>query len=120
MPSPAQARTGGRDQGRGQRPVRAGRAVRDRAVGRIPEAHPQFLEVLAGNQVFFSDAGKKLTGPDDPNWNGLVVPYDQQYSSYTNTLRSYGGSAKLEWQAPDNSLYASIMGFGRRRYEDPP
>jgi hypothetical protein len=33
-------------------------------------------------------------------------------------LRSYGGSAKLEWQAPDNSLYASIMGFGRRRYED--
>jgi hypothetical protein len=71
-----------------------------------------------GTKYFFSDAGKKLTGPDDPNWNGLVVPYDQQYSSYTNTLRSYGGSAKLEWQAPDNSLYASIMGFGRRRYED--
>ncbi|WP_395396583.1 TonB-dependent receptor [Novosphingobium sp. BL-8A] len=71
-----------------------------------------------GTKYYFSDAGKKLVGPEDPNWNGLIVPYDQQYASYTNTLRSYGGSAKLEWQSPDDSLYASIMGFGRRRYED--
>lgn len=69
-------------------------------------------------KYFFSAAGKKLAGPSDPAWNGLVVPYDQQYASYTNTLRSYGGSAKLEWQSPDDRFYASILGFGRRRYED--
>lgn len=69
-------------------------------------------------KYYFSDAGKKLASPEDPNWNGLIVPYDQQYASYTNQLRSYGGSAKLEWASPDERFYASILGFGRRRYED--
>lgn len=71
-----------------------------------------------GTKYYFSDAGKKQSGPDSEDWNGLIVPYDQQYASYTNTLRTYGGSAKLEWHSTDNRFYASILGFGRRRYED--
>jgi hypothetical protein len=58
-----------------------------------------------------------LSGPDDPSWNGLTVPYDQQYASYTNQLRSYGGSAKLEWRSSDDQFYVSLLGFARRRYE---
>lgn len=68
-------------------------------------------------KYYFSDAGKKLGGPDDPDWNGLVVPYNHSYGSYTNQLRSWGGSAKLEWRNPDESLYVSVLGFGFHRGE---
>lgn len=70
-----------------------------------------------GTKYYFNNVGKMLSGPDDPSWNGEVVPYDQQYASYTNQLRSYGGSAKLEWRSSDDQFYASLLGFARRRYE---
>lgn len=70
-----------------------------------------------GTKYYFNNAGKLLSGPDDPSWNGLTVPYDQQYASYTNQLRSYGGSAKLEWRSSDDQFYVSLLGFARRRYE---
>jgi iron complex outermembrane recepter protein len=67
-------------------------------------------------KYYFSDAGKKLSGPDDPAWNGIAVPYNHSYGSYTNRIKTAGSSAKFEWK-PAGPIYASILGFNYRQWE---
>jgi hypothetical protein len=55
--------TGGRHQGRGQRPFRYGSPVRHHPDGRISEPHPQFLEILAGHKILFQQCGKDAERP---------------------------------------------------------
>ncbi len=68
-------------------------------------------------KYYFSDAGKKLTGPDDPAWNGIAVPYNHSYGSYTNRLQTAGSSAKFEWRPLGTDIYASLLGFNYRQWE---
>lgn len=68
-------------------------------------------------KYYFSDAGKKLTGPDDPKWNGIAVPYNHSYGSYTNRLQTAGSSAKFEWRPLGTDIYASLLGFNYRQWE---
>ncbi len=68
-------------------------------------------------KYYFSDAGKKLAGPDDPAWNGIAVPYNHSYGSYTNRLQTAGSSAKFEWRPLGTAIYASLLGFNYRQWE---
>ncbi len=68
-------------------------------------------------KYYFSDAGKKLTGPGDPAWNGIAVPYNHSYGSYTNRLQTAGSSAKFEWRPLGTDIYASLLGFNYRQWE---
>ncbi len=68
-------------------------------------------------KYYFSDAGKKLTGPGDPAWNGIAVPYNHSYGSYTNRLQTAGSSAKFEWRPLGTNIYASLLGFNYRQWE---
>ena len=68
-------------------------------------------------KYYFSDAGKKLSGPDDPAWNGIAVPYNHSYGSYTNRLQTAGSAAKFEWKPQGSGLYASLLGFNYRHWE---
>lgn len=68
-------------------------------------------------RYYFTADGQRTT-PDSPDWNGYVptpsalVSYD-----FTSHVRTYGGSALLEYK-PDNRTYASLMLYGYRQSED--
>lgn len=70
------------------------------------------------NKRFFDAEGNNIPQPDHAlGWNGWASPGNHGYGSYTNILKSYGGSAKLEWRPTDDSLYASLLGYSYTRRE---
>lgn len=70
------------------------------------------------NKQFYDNEGNFLSSPDpEKGWNGLTAPGNHGYGSYTNILKSYGGSAKLEWKPADDNLYASLLGYAYTRRE---
>ncbi|MFC3580384.1 TonB-dependent receptor [Sphingomonas hylomeconis] len=66
---------------------------------------------------YYKAAGAR-TRPDSPDWNGYqpsptaLVSYD-----FTSFVRTYGGSALLEYK-PSERTYASLMLYGYRQEED--
>lgn len=70
------------------------------------------------NGRYYYTADGTRTTPDSTDWNGYVptptalVSYD-----FTSFVRTYGGSALLEYKPSDRS-YASLMLYGYRQEED--
>ena len=67
-------------------------------------------------KTYFDTRNRPIAGPEEPGWDGRVVPGDHSYGSYTNRLQTAGSSAKLEWESADG-LRASLLGFGYRLWE---
>lgn len=71
------------------------------------------------NKMFFTDDGVNIAAPDhDLGWNGLAAPGNHGYGSFTNSVEAWGGSAKLEYEAPDQSVYGSVIAYDYVRVED--
>jgi iron complex outermembrane receptor protein len=58
---------------------------------------------------FYTDDGKATT-PDKPDWNGVAAPSQYTLHAYTNRIRNYGGSARLEWK-PSDRWYNSLLAY---------
>lgn len=93
-------------------------------------SHDQFGIVLSGGyqqkqrdeskdiqpqELYFTAAGKTTT-PDKSNWNGYTVPGEFSFYSYTNRVRDYGGSVRLEWR-PSSSVYTSLLLYDYKKGE---
>ncbi|WP_159980607.1 MULTISPECIES: TonB-dependent receptor [unclassified Novosphingobium] len=69
---------------------------------------------VQASEAYYNSSGKAVNpllddGSLNPAWNGLTVPREVRSYDYTNRVRNYGGSAKLEYQG--DTIYASIFGF---------
>lgn len=69
---------------------------------------------IQAGESYFDAAGKSVSpiladGTVNPAWNGFVAPNQVRSYDYTNRVRDYGGSSKLEFR--DGPFYLSALGF---------
>jgi TonB-dependent receptor len=63
-------------------------------------------------QNFYNTAGQSISGPNVAGWNGLSAPSNIAYYADNRRVKTYGGSAKLEWWPSNGPLRASLMAYG--------
>ncbi len=62
-------------------------------------------------QYFYDGDGNYLSGPSASGWNGMSAPYNTAYYADNRSIKSYGGSVKLEWWPSDSPWRASLLGY---------
>jgi iron complex outermembrane receptor protein len=79
-------------------------------------------KLFQSSQYFYDTNGNNISGPNVAGWNGMSAPYNFAYYADNRWIKSYGGSAKLEWWPTDSPLRASVMvysyGMEERRTEN--
>lgn len=80
-------------------------------------------KLFQSSQQFFDTRGNYISGPlQDQGWNGMSAPNNFAYYADNRWIRTYGGSAKLEWMPADSPLRASVLmynyGMEERRTEN--
>ena len=69
-------------------------------------------KLFQSSQYFYDTDGNYISGPNVAGWNGLTAPYNFAYYADNRWIKSYGGSAKLEWWPTDSPFRASLMVYG--------
>ena len=80
-------------------------------------------KLFQSSQQFFDTQGNYISGPlESLGWNGMTAPNNVAYYADNRWIRSYGGSAKLEWMPADSSMKANVLfynyGMEERRTEN--
>lgn len=80
-------------------------------------------KLFQSSQQFFDTRGNYISGPlEAQDWNGLSAPNNFAYYADNRWIRTYGGSAKLEWRPVDSPFRASLLmynyGMEERRTEN--
>lgn len=80
-------------------------------------------KLFQSSQQFFDTQGKPISGPlAGQDWNGMSAPNNFAYYADNRWIRTYGGTAKLEWLPSDSPLRASLLmynyGMEERRTEN--
>ncbi|WP_312316205.1 TonB-dependent receptor [Stenotrophomonas sp.] len=80
-------------------------------------------KLFQSSQQFFDSQGNYITGPlPAQGWNGMSAPNNFAYYADNRWIRTYGGSAKLQWMPSDSPFRASVLmynyGMEERRTEN--
>lgn len=80
-------------------------------------------KLFQSSQQFFDNQGNYISGPlENLGWNGMSAPNNFAYYADNRWIRTYGGSAKLEWMPADSPFRASVLmynyGMEERRTEN--
>lgn len=64
------------------------------------------------SQNFYNTAGQAISGPNVAGWNGFNSPGTIAYYADNRRIKTFGGSAKLEWWPSNGPFRASLMAYG--------
>jgi TonB-dependent receptor len=87
--------------------------------GRYESTPRNFSQNWQNTKRFFTDDNRPIARPDpELGWNGRALPGNFGYGTYADVSDTYGGSAKLEYRAADDSVQASVIAYDYVRRQD--
>lgn len=87
--------------------------------GRYDSTPRNFAQNWQNVKRFYTDDNTNIPRPDEAlGWNGRAQPGTFGFGTYADVSDTYGGSAKLEYRAADDSVQGSVLVYDYVRKQD--